>query len=253
MLEKFRLDGKVALITGGNRGIGLAIAHAFGEAGAKLVITGRSKVPEAEKSLAEAGYEFEFIQADITDPASPGKLVEETVRRRGRLDVLVNNAGVARHGDTPDFDEQRYREIMSTNLDAVFRGCRAAIGPMRAQGGGTIVNVGSISGLVSNIPQNQVAYNTSKAGVHMMTRSLASEFAVENIRVNAVAPGYILTDMSRGGVENPEWFPIWRDMTPMRRVGTAEEVAACVLFLASPASSYVTGDVMVVDGGYTTR
>ncbi|WP_413987995.1 SDR family NAD(P)-dependent oxidoreductase [Labrys okinawensis] len=253
MLEKFRLDGKVALITGGNRGIGLAIAHALGEAGAKLVISGRSKVPESEKSLADAGYDFEFIAADITDPAAPGMLVEETVKRKGRLDILVNNAGIARHGDTPDFDEGRWREIMGTNLDAVFRGCRAAIGPMRAQGGGAIVNIGSISGFVSNVPQNQVAYNASKAAVHHMTRSLASEFAAENIRINAVAPGYIDTDMSRGGIENPEWFPIWRDMTPMRRVGQPEEVAACVLFLAAPASSYVTGEVLVVDGGYLTR
>ncbi|GLS20406.1 oxidoreductase [Labrys miyagiensis] len=253
MLEKFRLDGKVALITGGNRGIGLAIAHALGEAGAKLVISGRSKVPESEKSLADAGYDFEFIAADITDPAAPGMLVDETVKRRGRLDILVNNAGIARHGDTPDFDEGRWREIMGTNLDAVFRGCRAAIGPMRAQGGGAIVNIGSISGFVSNVPQNQVAYNASKAAVHHMTRSLASEFAAENIRINAVAPGYIDTDMSRGGIENPEWFPIWRDMTPMRRVGQPEEVAACVLFLAAPASSYVTGEVLVVDGGYLTR
>jgi NAD(P)-dependent dehydrogenase (short-subunit alcohol dehydrogenase family) len=253
MLEKFRLDGKVALITGGNRGIGLAIAHALGEAGAKLVISGRSKVPESEKSLADAGYDFEFIAADITDPTAPAMLVEETVKRKGRLDILVNNAGIARHGDTPDFDEGRWREIMGTNLDAVFRGCRAAIGPMRAQGGGAIVNIGSISGFVSNVPQNQVAYNASKAAVHHMTRSLASEFAAENIRINAVAPGYIDTDMSRGGIENPEWFPIWRDMTPMRRVGQPEEVAACVLFLAAPASSYVTGEVLVVDGGYLTR
>ncbi|CAM5766134.1 oxidoreductase [Labrys miyagiensis] len=253
MLEKFRLDGKVALITGGNRGIGLAIAHALGEAGAKLVISGRTQVPESEKSLADAGYDFEFISADIADPAAPGRLVEETVGRKGRLDVLVNNAGIASHGDTPDFDDERWREIMGTNLDAVFRGCRAALGPMRRQGGGTIVNVGSISGFISNVPQNQVAYNASKAAVHMMTKSLASEFAAENIRVNAVAPGYIDTDMTRGGIENPDWFPVWREMTPMRRVGKAEEVAACVLFLAAPASSYVTGEVLVVDGGYLTR
>lgn len=124
---------------------------------------------------------------------------------------------------------------------------------MRRQGGGAILNVGSISGIVSNVPQNQVAYNSSTAAVHMMTKSLASEVAAENIRVNAVAPGYVETDMSRGGIENPEWFPIWRGMTPMGRAGRPEEVAAAALFLCSPASSYMTGEVLVIDGGYTTR
>jgi NAD(P)-dependent dehydrogenase (short-subunit alcohol dehydrogenase family) len=253
MLEKFRLDGKVALITGGNRGIGLAIAQAFGEAGAKLIISGRAQEAEAEASLAKAGYDFEFIAADIQDPSAPAMLVAETVKRKGRIDILVNNAGVAIHGDSADFDETRWRRIMSTNLDAVFRGCQAALAPMRKQGAGVMLNIGSISGIVSNIPQNQVAYNSSKAAVHMMTKSLASELAAENIRVNAVAPGYIDTDMSRGGFANPDWFPIWRGMTPMGRVGQPEEVAACALFLCSPASSYVTGEVLVVDGGYLTR
>jgi NAD(P)-dependent dehydrogenase (short-subunit alcohol dehydrogenase family) len=110
-----------------------------------------------------------------------------------------------------------------------------------------------MSGIASNIPQNQVAYNSSKAAVHMMTKSLASELALDNIRVNALAPGYIQTDMSQGGIDNPEWFPVWRDMTPMQRVGQPEEVAMAALFLASPASSYVTGDILVIDGGYTTR
>lgn len=116
-----------------------------------------------------------------------------------------------------------------------------------------MVNMGSMSGIASNIPQNQVAYNSSKAAVHMMTKSLASELAADSIRVNAVAPGYIQTDMSQGGIENPEWWPVWRDMTPMGRVGQPDEVAAATLFLASPASSYMTGTVMLVDGGYTTR
>lgn len=253
ILNRFRLDGKTALITGGTRGIGLAIAHAFGEAGARLFITARSGGQAAEEELQAAGYQAKFIQADISDPAAPRAIVAQVIEAAGRLDVLVNNAGVAIHGDSADFPDEELRRLMALNVDAVFRCCKAAIPAMRAQGGGTIVNMGSMSGVASNIPQNQVAYNSSKAAVHMMTKSLASELAADNIRVNAVAPGYIQTDMSQGGIENPEWWPIWRDMTPMGRVGQPDEVAAATLFLASPASSYMTGTVMLVDGGYTTR
>ena len=166
---------------------------------------------------------------------------------------IGHGGSVAIHGDTPEFTDDDLQRLMSLNVDAVFRCCRTVIPAMRAQGGGTIVNVGSMSGIASNIPQNQVAYNTSKAAVHMMTKSLASELALDNIRVNALAPGYIQTDMAQGGIDNPDWFPIWRDMTPMQRVGQPEEVAMAALFLASPASSYVTGDILVIDGGYTTR
>lgn len=252
-LKQFRLDDKVALITGGNRGIGLAIAQLFGEAGAKSVLTARRDNPEADALLNDAGYEYDFVSADATDPAAPEKLIQHTIAKYGRIDILVNNAGVAVHGDTPDFNDQMLDTIMSTNLIQAFRFCRAAMKPMREQGGGVILNVGSISGFVTNIPQNQVAYNASKAAVHMMTKSLASEVAAENIRVNAVAPGYIDTDMTRGGFAIPEWDSVWRQMTPMGRYGQPEEIANCVLFLCSPAASYVTGSVLVVDGGYLTR
>lgn len=253
ILDKFRLDGKVALVTGGTRGIGLAIAKALGEAGARLVISARAPLQDAADTLTTAGVDFTFIAADMRDEAAADALTQQVVERFGRLDILVNNAGVAIHGDSGDFDDETWRKIMSLNVDAVFRACRAALAPMRAQGSGVILNIGSISGIVSNIPQNQVAYNSSKAAVHMMSKSLASELAAENIRVNAIAPGYIETDMSRGGIENPDWFPIWRDMTPMARVGQPDEVAAAALFLCAPASSYVTGEVLVIDGGYTTR
>lgn len=252
-LDKFRLDGQVALITGGTRGIGLAIAQAFGEAGARLVISARTPVPEAEASLREAGYQVDFVAADMADPEAADRLVGETVERAGGIDVLVNNAGIAVHGDSEQFDDSRWRTVMSLNVDSVFRACRAALPHMRRKGSGAILNVGSISGLVSNIPQNQVAYNASKAAVHMMTKSLASEFAAQGIRINAIAPGYIETDMSRGGIADTEMFAVWRRMTPMDRVGQPEEVATAALFLCSPAGSYVTGEVLVVDGGYTTR
>lgn len=253
ILDQFRLDSRVALVTGGTRGIGLAIAKALGEAGARVVISGRTLSNSAELALSDAGVSFDFLASELLEEGGADRLVADAVSKAGRLDILVNNAGVAIHGDSGDFPDATWRRIMSLNVEAVFRGCRAALAPMRALGKGAILNVGSISGIVSNIPQNQVAYNSSKAAVHMMTKSLASELAAENIKVNAVAPGYIDTDLSRGGIENPEWFPIWRNMTPMGRVGQPEEVAAAALFLCSDAASYVTGEVLVVDGGYTTR
>ena len=253
LLNRFKLDGKVALITGGTLGIGLATAKALGDAGARLFISSRNDSEDVEKKLCALGYNTTFIAADLTDTRAPAALIADVLERSGQLDILINNAGVAIHGDSTEFSEEDWQRVMSLNVDAVFRCCRAAIPAMRAQGGGAIVNVGSISGIASNIPQNQVAYNSSKAAVHMMTKSLASELALDNIRVNALAPGYIQTDMTKGGIDNPEWFPIWRDMTPMQRVGQPEEVAMAALFIASPASSYVTGDILVIDGGYTTR
>jgi NAD(P)-dependent dehydrogenase (short-subunit alcohol dehydrogenase family) len=253
IMKKFRVDGQTALVTGGTRGIGLGIAEALAEAGAHVVLSSKTPKPDVIKQLRDAGHKVDYIQADIRDLKGPDKLIAETLALAGKLDILVNNAGVAQHGETESFSDENYRRIMDTNLDSVFRACRAGLTQMRKQQSGVILNIGSISGYISNIPQHQAAYNASKAAVHMLTKSLASEYANENIRVNAIAPGYIQTDMTAGGYENPEWAPVWKSMTPMPKVGTPQDIGAAAIYLCSPASGYVTGEVLVIDGGYLTR
>ena len=251
--DKFKLNNKIALITGGAKGIGLSIAHALGEAGAKLVVIDRENSTGGIEELLKANYDVTFFEGDLLDRSVPQKTIDFTIEKHGRVDILVNNAGVAQHGDTEKFNDDLLDKIMDLNVDAVFRMCRSAIPPMKKQGEGVILNIGSMSGIASNIPQPQVAYNASKAAVHMMTKSLASDYANQNIRVNAIAPGYIRTEMTTLPKENEHWYPTWNELTPMNRMAETHEVASAALFLCSPASSYVTGEVLVVDGGYTTR
>jgi len=252
-LDKFKLDGKTALITGGAKGIGFSIAHALGEAGAKLVLADREDKNGGVEELKKANYDVSFYEVDLLDRSVPQKVIDNTLDKNGRVDILVNNAGVAQHGDTHEFDDNLLDKIMDINVDVVFRMCRSAIPTMKKQGEGVILNIGSMSGIVSNIPQPQVAYNASKAAVHMMTKSLASDYASQNIRVNAIAPGYVKTDITNLPKKYEHWYPTWHKQTPMDRMAEPHEIASAALFLCSPASSYVTGEVLVVDGGYTTR
>ncbi|MEM8540302.1 MAG: SDR family oxidoreductase [Pseudomonadota bacterium] len=249
-LTQFRLDGKVALVTGGNRGIGLAIAKLFGAAGAKVMICGRTET-DAVLKLCESDA-YQWVQADVMDTATPDKIVQATIDGFGGIDILVNNAGIADHGAFHEFDDDRLAAMMDTNFNAPFRIARSAIKPMMENGEGVILNIGSISADVANKPQKQVAYNASKAGVHQMTKVMAHEYAGQGIRINALAPGYVVTDMTKGGIENEAWNKVWTENTPMGRFGRPEEMANCALFLCSPASSYVTGAILTADGGYTT-
>ena len=250
-LEQFRLDDQVALITGGNRGIGLAIATLFGRAGAKVMICGRIRTDAVDALCQSENYEW--VEGNVTDPETPDRIVEATLSRFGKLGVLVNNAGIADHGDFHEFDDTRLAAITDTNFIAPFRIARAAVKPMLESGKGVVLNIGSISAEVANKPQLQVAYNASKAAVHQMTRVMAFEYAGRNIRVNALAPGYVVSDMTKGGIANDAWNKVWTDNTPMGRFGQPEEMANCALFLCSPASSYVTGSILVADGGYLTH
>lgn len=252
-LKQFRLDGKTALITGGNRGIGFAVAKVFIEAGANCMLTSRSHTAQMQDLIATNPDRVTWVQADITTEDAPEKIVSATLERFGRLDILVNNAGIADHGDFHKFSDAQLANIMDTNFNAPFRIAREAIKPMLDQGAGVVVNIGSISGYVANKPQLQVAYNSSKAAIHQMTKTMAFEYASRGIRVNALAPGYVVSDMTKGGIANDAWNEIWTENTPMNRFGQPEEMANCVLFLASDAASYVTGATLVADGGYITH
>ena len=253
IIDKFRVTNKVAIVTGGTRGLGLAIAQALGEAGAKLVVTSRTDKFGGLESLQKANFDVSFFEGDMHDKSVPQKIIDFTLEKYGKVDILVNNAGVAKHGDMDDYNDEYLDNIMNINVDSVFRMCRSVLTPMKKQGGGVILNIGSISGLVSNIPQPQVAYNASKAAVHMLTKSLASDYADQNIRVNALAPGYFRTEMTKLPKELENWYATWNEMTPLGRMGETHEIGTAALFLCSDASSYVTGEVLVIDGGYTTR
>ena len=253
ILDRFRMNGKVTLVTGGTRGIGFGIAKALAEAGAHVIVSSANPKPDAIEALRATGATIDYVQGQMEDPAAPAKMIADALAIAGRIDSLVLNHGIAGHGWTETYDVARYRKIMATNVDSYFYACQAVIEPMRKAGGGTIVMIGSMSGIISNIPQPQVAYNASKAAVHHMARSLASDYAPDNIRVNAVAPGYIDTEMTAPHFNGPEWGPTWQQMTPMGRMGTIEDIGAATLFMCSDASSYVTGEVLVVDGGYIAR
>ena len=250
-LERFSLAGKVAVVTGGTRGLGAGFAAALGDAGASVVLVGRDEAAAQTvlESLRGNDIRAEFIAADVTVPADVERVLAATLDLFGQVDVLVNNAGACVHAPALEVTPEDWRAVMDVNLDAVWT-CSQVFGRhFVAQTSGTIVNIGSMSGFIVNRPQWQPAYNASKAAVHHLTRSLAAEWAPYGVRVNALAPGYIKTDMSP--VDDPAFRRHWIEDAPMQRYGTVEELAPAVVFLASDASSFVTGSVLVADGGYT--
>ncbi len=253
-LEMFRLDGKTALITGGGRGIGLAAAHAFAEAGADVVISGQDEAVLATglASLREAGYTARQVLLDVRDSAMTQRVADQLNQGDDKVDILFANAGIA-WPDTAgeDMSDEVWDQVVDIDLKGVFRCCRSFGRHMLARGTGTIVTNGSMSGFISNRPQRQVHYNAAKAGVHHLTRSLAGEWASRGVRVNGVAPGYVDTDISGPALRMPELGGVWLPMTPMGRGGQPQEIAAVVLFLASEASSFLTGSIVVADGGYS--
>ena len=250
-LSAFSLEGKRALVTGGNRGLGYAFTRALADCGAAVAFVGRGGDANraAAGRLADSGVPAHAIDADLTVDTDVDRAVDEAVAALGGLDIVVNNAGVCFHNPAWDAPDDQWQQVFDLNVRAVWKVSLAAGRHLRETGGGAIVNIGSISGLIVNRPQAQAPYNASKAAVHQLTRSLAAEWAPYRIRVNAVAPGYVKTEMAP--VDRPELRRMWIEDTPQQRYAMPEEIAPTVVYLCSPAAAFVTGSVIVIDGGYT--
>jgi NAD(P)-dependent dehydrogenase (short-subunit alcohol dehydrogenase family) len=251
VLDAFSLTGKRALVTGGNRGLGLAFVRGLAEAGADVVFVSRDaeRNAAAVARLADEGVQTQAFEVDVTTDDGPSQAIDGAVERLGGLDLLVNNAGLAIHQPALEIADDDWDLVFDVNTRSLWRLSKRAGAYMKDNGGGNILNIGSISSIIVNRPQFQPAYNASKAAVHQLTKSLAAEWAPYNIRVNALAPGYVKTEMAP--VDRPEFRQHWIEDAPMKRYATPEEIAPTVVYMASDASSFMTGSVVVIDGGYT--
>lgn len=254
ILEKMRLDGKKAFVTGGARGIGKSISYAIAEAGADVAIVDID-LPEAQKTAEQiakdTGGRTIAIKADITNQQEVEQMVATIVKEFGRLDIAFCNAGICMNIPAEEMTLEQWNKVMNINLTGTFLTCQAAGRVMIAQDGGSIINTASMSGHIVNVPQPQCSYNASKAAVIQLTKSLAVEWALKNVRVNSISPGYIGTELT---LNSPTLKPLieqWNAMAPLKRMGKPDELQGIAVYLASDASSFTTGSDFVVDGAFT--
>ena len=243
-----RLDSKVALVTGGARGIGRAISLALAREGASVTVNYRESREEAESLVEEilaSGGKAESCGADVTEAGPVEEMIAGVLDAQGRIDILVNNAGIIRDALLLEMDEEGWRSVLDTNLGGIYRCTRAVVMPMVMQRGGSIINISSIAGEKGG--KGQSNYAASKGAVNAFTRAMAAELGPKRIRVNAIAPGFIETEMSRQILEESKEFI--KKHVPLRRAGTSEDVASLAAYLASDEASYITGQVIRVDGG----
>jgi gluconate 5-dehydrogenase len=250
MLSRFSLEGQVALVTGSSRGIGLALAKALAEAGAKVVLAARNgaTLATAQAEIEASGGRCSTLVMDVADAASRSQAFAELHAREGRLDILVNNAGIEQVTPSLELDEATWDRIVDTNLKGAFFCAQAAAQLMQASGGGSILNLCSLTSEVG-VP-GATPYGASKTGLLGMTRALATEWAALGIRVNGIGPGYFRTELTEVFYQDAAWRERMQAKIPLARFGDLDDLAGAAIFLCSPAASYVTGQVLYVDGGY---
>ena len=243
-----RLDGKVAIITGGGSGQGAVEAELFAKEGAKVVVTGRriEQLQSVVEAIKNAGGDAIAIKHDVTSEADWQNVIQKTVKAYGLLNVLVNNAGIVIMKNIEETNLDDWNKVMSTNVTGAFLGIKYAIPEMRKAGGGSIINISSISGILGI---GAAAYNASKGAVRILAKNIAADYAKENIRANSVHPGVINTPMTKDLLDDPDTRENFEAMTPLPRLGKSEDIAYGVLYLASDESSFMTGAELVIDGG----
>jgi NAD(P)-dependent dehydrogenase (short-subunit alcohol dehydrogenase family) len=255
ILSRFSLEGRVALVTGGGQGIGRGFAHALGEAGAAVAVVDlvATRAESVAHELTQKGIDALALVADVTQEEQVQQMVDAVVKQWGRLTIAVNNAGIGLWQEAESMTLEQWSQVINLDLTAVWLCAKLEANVMLPAGYGKIINTASMSGSIVNTPQNQAAYNTAKAGVIHLTKSLAAEWAKRGVRVNCISPGYTRTQLVEDLLQTPlgqQVMPTWLGMTPMGRMAEVTDLQGAVVYLACEASDFMTGHDLVVDGGY---